>query len=69
VQIPEFLLTAPLNLVGAYLAGVFDGDGCYTCVNNKKFKTTKNHRVLFVSGSEKFIKGIQTLLFEIHLLE
>ncbi len=68
VRVPPFLLNAPMELVGAYLGGVFDGDGSYTVTKNKRFPTTDNQRILFVSSSKKFAVGIQELLLKLGIV-
>ncbi len=68
VSVPPFLLNAPKELVGAYLGGVFDGDGSYTVTKNKRFPTTDNQRILFVSSSKKFAVGIQELLLKLGIV-
>ena len=68
VKIPKILYKAPLNLVGAYLGGVFDGDGSYTVVPDKRFKTTKKRRILFITSSKSFANGIQHLLLRLGII-
>ena len=55
VRAPPWLLRAPLAFVGAYLAGVFDGDGSYL----------PGRRVHFATGSVKFASDIQALLLRL----
>lgn len=68
VDIPAFLLNAPKKLIGSYLAGVFDGDGSFTQTCNIKFPTTKNNRILFVTGSYDFARGLQKLLLRLGII-
>ncbi len=58
VQTPSLLNHMNNKFVGAYLAGVFDGDGSY---NPKK-------RILFVTGSENFALQIQQLLLRLGII-
>jgi replicative superfamily II helicase/intein/homing endonuclease len=58
VEVPSFLFTAAPDLIGAYLAGVFDGDGSYS----------ERKRILFATGSKKFAFQIQQLLLRIGII-
>jgi len=58
VQTSDLLNYLDNKYVGAYLAGVFDGDGSY---NSRR-------RILFITGSEKFASQIQMLLLRIGII-
>ncbi len=58
VETPKLLDYLDNKYVGAYLTGVFDGDGSYS----------PRRRVLFVTGSEKFVSQIQKLLLRIGII-
>jgi intein/homing endonuclease len=62
IRAPQFLFDSSQELIGAYLAGVFDGDGCYTSNLHKHFKNSAAHRVLFTTASKKFSDDIHKLL-------
>jgi intein/homing endonuclease len=68
VRAPSFLFEASPQLIGHYLAGVFDGDGSFTRVKNKYFPETENLRILFVSGSKLFIEDLQQLLLRLGII-
>jgi replicative superfamily II helicase/intein/homing endonuclease len=68
LEIPSFLLNAPLNIIGAYLTGVFDGGGSYTVTKHKKFSLTDSQRILFVTASKNFAKGIYDLLLRMGIV-
>ncbi len=68
VKIPEVLLSSNPKKIGAYLAGVFDGDGTYTNISNKKFPKTKNRRILFATSSKEFSEGIHKLLLRLGII-
>ncbi|MFH1649696.1 MAG: LAGLIDADG family homing endonuclease [Candidatus Woesearchaeota archaeon] len=52
IRAPKFLYSAAPELIGAYLAGVFDGDGSYS----------KNKRVHFSTASKRFSRDVQLLM-------
>jgi len=56
IKVPDFMFSLNSNLIGAYLAGVFDGDGNYTKVSN---------RVLIPTVSDEFARGIHDLLLRL----
>jgi len=56
IKVPSFMFSLEPNLIGAYLAGVFDGDGNYT-------RTPK--RVLIPTASREFARGIHELLLRL----
>jgi len=66
VRIPKFLMNLSPDLIGAYLGGVFDGDGNYNEARQRY--NSKVRRVLIVSSSKAFAQGIQKLLLKIGIL-
>ncbi len=66
VRIPEFLMNLGPDLIGAYLGGVFDGDGNYN--EGRQRYNSKVRRALIVSSSKAFAQGIQKLLLKIGIL-
>lgn len=59
VRTPEFLKNASKELIGAYVGGVFDGDGSYD---------KKSDRILICSGSKKFAYELQQLLLRLGII-
>ena len=57
VKVPTILYSANKKYIGAYLSGVFDGDGNYY-----------NNRILFITSSKKFALGLQDLLLRLGIL-
>jgi len=62
VSVPDFLKNLSPEFIGAYLGGVFDGDGNFNRSKTKRGKNSNNYRILFSTGSKKFALGIQMLL-------
>jgi len=58
VETPPFLENCDTKYIGAYLAGVFDGDGSYN----------KNRRIEFITGSKNFADQIQKLLLKLGII-
>jgi replicative superfamily II helicase len=58
VRAPKILQAAPLDYVGVYLAGVFDGDGSYL----------QGRRVHFCTASECFAHDLQMLLLRLGIV-
>ncbi len=67
VEVPKFLENASSKLIGAYLGGVFDGDGNINIAKQKR-GNAKVYRGLVVTGSEKFASGIQRLMLNIGII-
>lgn len=65
VEVPFFLENAADDMIGAYLGGVFDGDGNFNIINQKRGKNSKHYRVLIVTSSKKFAIGLCRLLHKI----
>jgi replicative superfamily II helicase len=68
LKITNLLFNAPREMIGSYLAGVFDGDGSFTRRFHKRFKGAANVRVLFVTSSKDFAVGLQKLLLKMGVL-
>jgi len=68
VTIPNILLNSKPRLIGAYLGGVFDGDGNFNKAKQKRGLNSNVYRILFVTGSKKFAFGIQSLLFRLGIV-
>jgi len=66
VKVPNFLFNSSKELIGAYLGGVFDGDGNYNEATQRY--GSKVRRVLFVSASKEFANGIQKLLLRLGIV-
>lgn len=66
VNVPSFLLNSSRELIGAYLGGIFDGDGNYNEASKRDRGIVR--RILFVTSSKKFAVGIQKLLLRIGVL-
>jgi len=66
VKIPKFLTNLNPKLIGAYLGGVFDGDGNYN--ESLQRYGSKVRRVVIVSSSKDFAHGIQKLLLKLGVL-
>jgi replicative superfamily II helicase/intein/homing endonuclease len=58
VQVPPMLMNASPRLIGAYLAGVFDGDGSYK----------EPGRILFATGSKHFAEQLRQLLMNVGII-
>lgn len=68
VEIPNFLEKSSPEFIGAYLGGVFDGDGNFNIAKQKRGKESKVYRILFATGSIKFALGLQKLLGRIGII-
>src|SRR5467141_2058409 len=62
VFVPDFMLNFPRALIGAFIAGVFDGDGSYSETKYPRGINTKVRAIVIATGSEKFAWGIHELL-------
>jgi len=68
VHVPEFMLQFPPNLIGAYLAGVFDGDGSYSETKHPCSKRTMIRAIVITTGSRRFAWGIHDLLLRLGVM-
>src|SRR2546422_360521 len=68
VFVPDFILRFPRSLIGAFLAGVFDGDGSYSETKYPRGINTKVRAIVFATGSENFAWGIHELLLRIGIV-
>ncbi|OLC61685.1 hypothetical protein AUH73_06680 [archaeon 13_1_40CM_4_53_4] len=68
VFVPDFMLRFPRSLIGAFLAGVFDGDGSYSETKYPRGINTKVRAIVIATGSEKFAWGIHELLLRIGIV-
>jgi len=68
VFVPDFMLSFPRLLIGAFLAGVFDGDGSYSETKYLRGINTKVRAIVIATGSEKFACGIHELLLRLGVL-
>ena len=66
--VPSFMFRFPRRLIGAYLAGVFDGDGSYSQVKYPRGKHTMVRAIVIATGSEKFAWGIHELLLRLGIM-
>lgn len=66
--VPDFVLQFPRRLIGAYLAGVFDGDGSYSETKYPRGKHTMVRTIVIATGSEKFAWGIHELLLRLGII-
>ncbi|MFH1234470.1 MAG: LAGLIDADG family homing endonuclease, partial [Candidatus Diapherotrites archaeon] len=66
VQTPEFLLKSAPGAIGAYLGGVFDGDGNYN--EAKQRYDSKVRRFLIATSSGKFASELQHLFLKLGIL-
>jgi intein/homing endonuclease len=64
----DFMMELPKNLIGAYLAGVFDGDGSYSETKIKRGINTKVRAVVFSTASRDFAIGLHNLLLRLGVL-
>jgi replicative superfamily II helicase/intein-encoded DNA endonuclease-like protein len=68
LSIPDFMMELPKNLIGAYLAGVFDGDGSYSETKIERGVNTKVRAVVFSTASKDFAMGLHNLLLRLGVL-
>lgn len=68
VFVPDFMLSFPRSLIGAFLAGVFDGDGSYSETKYPRAINTKVRAIVIATGSEKFAWGISELLLRLGIV-
>jgi len=65
IFVPDFFFSLPRELIGAYLSGVFDGDGNYNVVTDPDFPGTLAHRVLICTASRRYSDGLHNLLLRL----
>src|SRR2546422_2431762 len=68
VFVPDFLLRFPKPLIGAFLAGVFDGDGSYSETKYPRGINTKVRAIVIATGSRRFAWGLHDLLLRLGIL-
>ncbi|MDI6903978.1 MAG: DEAD/DEAH box helicase [Candidatus Bathyarchaeia archaeon] len=68
LSVHDFMMELPKNLIGAYLAGVFDGDGSYSETKIKRGINTKVRAVVFSTASKYFAIGLHNLLLRLGVL-
>ncbi|HZY46323.1 MAG TPA: DEAD/DEAH box helicase, partial [Candidatus Bathyarchaeia archaeon] len=68
ISVPDFMLRFPRHLLGAYLGGVFDGDGSYSESSYAPGTIAKVRAIVIATGSEKFASGIHDLLLRIGIV-
>jgi len=66
--VPSFMLRFPRRLIGAYLAGVFDGDGSYSETKYPRGKRTMVRAIVIATGSESFAEGLHDLLLRLGVM-
>jgi len=68
VFVPDFMLNFPRPLIGAFLAGVFDGDGSYSESKYPRRTRTKVRAIVISTGAENFAWGIHELLLRLGIV-
>jgi replicative superfamily II helicase/intein/homing endonuclease len=68
LKTPKLLEDLDPKLIGAYLGGVFDGDGNYSKMKQPKGKQSFSHRILIVTASKEFAKGLAQLFYKLGIV-
>jgi len=68
IFVPDFLLRFPRRLIGAFLAGVFDGDGSYSETKYPRGTNAMVRAIVIATGSHGFAWGLHDLLLRLGIL-
>ena len=68
VTTPQLLENLDPYLIGAYLSGVFDGDGNYSKHKQKRGQESFTYRILIVTTSQSFAKGLVILFNKLSII-
>ena len=68
ILVPDFLLQFPRRLIGAFLAGVFDGDGSYSETKHPRGINAMVRAIVIATGSNKFAWGVHELLLRLGIV-
>ncbi|OLE69247.1 hypothetical protein AUF78_12135 [archaeon 13_1_20CM_2_51_12] len=68
ILVPDFLLQFPRRLIGAFLAGVFDGDGSYSETKHPRGINAMVRAIVIATGSNRFAWGVHELLLRLGIL-
>ena len=68
ILVPDFLLQFPRRLIGAFLAGVFDGDGSYSEIKHPRGINAMVRAIVIATGSNRFAWGVHELLLRLGIV-
>jgi hypothetical protein len=68
VKTPQIIENLNPELIGAYLSGVFDGDGNYLKRKQKMGQQSFNYRILIVTASKDFAQGLCELFSKLGII-